>query len=84
MLQDAAGREWLLAEKVPIFTEALLDANSSYPQPGVVACEIVREWTDEQGRGRCIISTERPWGVKTQGGETQFEVFSNQVTRQAS
>jgi len=84
VLRDAAGREWLLAEKVPIFTEALLDANSSYPQPGVVACEIVREWTDEQGRGRCIISTERPWGVKTQGGETQFEVFSNQVTRQAS
>jgi len=84
VLRDASGREWLLADKVPIFTSAPLDAASSYPQPGVVACEIVREWTDERGRRRCIISTERPWGVETTSGETQFEVFSDQITKHAA
>jgi len=82
VLRDASGREWLLADKLPVFTDATLDADSSYPQPGVVACEIVREWTDEHGRKRCTISTERPWGVEAKGGETQFEVFSDQITTQ--
>ena len=80
VLRDASGHEWLLADKVPIFTGAPLDAASSYPQPGVVACEIVREWTDGRGRRRSIISTERPWGVEATSGETQFEVFSDQIT----
>ena len=80
VLQDASGREWLLADKVPVFTEAHLDAGSIYPQPGVVACEVVREWTDENSRRRCIISTKHPWGVEATSGETQFEVFSNQIT----
>ena len=81
VLRDASGRDWILTDKVPIFTDALLDASSRYPQPGVVACEMVREWTDEDGRSRCIISTERPWGVAAIGGETQFEVFSDQIRR---
>jgi hypothetical protein len=79
VLRDAFGREWLLADKVPIFTSAPLDAASSFPQPGVVACEIFREWTDECGRRRCIISTERPWGIEATSGETQFEVFVDQI-----
>ncbi len=84
VLQDALGCEWILADKLPIFTSAPLDAASSFPQPGVVACEVVREWTDERGRRRCVISTERPWDVEAKGGETQFEVFSDQITTQAA
>lgn len=80
-LRDARGHEWTLADKLPVFTEADLDASSSYPQPGVVACEIIREWTDEYGRRRCIVSTARPWGVESTEGETEFEVFSDQITR---
>jgi len=78
-LRDASGRAWLLVDKVPVFTDAFLDAESSYPQPGVVACEILREWTDETGRRRCLIDTDRPWGVSTAAGETQFEVFADQL-----
>ena len=83
VLMDASGRKWLLADKVPVFTKALLDEDSSYPQPGVVACEIVHEWTDERGHRRCLINTERPWGVAAKNGETQFEVFSDQITTHA-
>jgi hypothetical protein len=67
-----------------IAAAAALDADSSYPQPGVVACEIVREWTDAHGRRRCVISTERPWGVEAKGGVTQFEVFSDKITTQVA
>lgn len=80
VLRDALDREWLLIDKVPIFADAYLDENSSYPQPGGVGCEIVREWTDEHGRQRCIITTERPYGVTAQNGVTEFEVFRDQVT----
>lgn len=80
VLRDASGRQWLLADKAPLFTDVLLHAKSDYPQPGIVACEIIREWTDEHGRRRCIISTERPWGVEATGGETRFEVYRDQIT----
>jgi len=84
VLRDTSGREWILADKLPVFTDADLDADSRYPQPGVVACEIVREWTDEHGRRRCVITTERPWGVEAKGGQTQFEVFNDQITTTAA
>lgn len=80
VLRDTSGRQWFLADKVPIFTQDRLTESSSYPQPGSVACEILREWTDEYGRRRCLISTDCPWGVVAMGGETQFEVFRDQIT----
>lgn len=83
-LRDASGRQWFLADKVPIFTEARLDESSSYPQPGSLACEILREWTDEHGRRRCTICTDRPCGVASLGGETQFEVFRDQIATDAA
>ena len=83
-LRDASGRQWLLSDKVPVFTAAHLDESSTYPQPGSVDCEILREWTDEQGRQRCVISTDRPWGLAATGGETQFEVFRDQISTAAA
>jgi hypothetical protein len=79
VLRDASGREWTIFEKVPVVSDASLDATSIYPQQGEVACELVRQWTDEQGRRRCIIDTERPWGIAADNGETRFEVFIDQI-----
>jgi hypothetical protein len=83
VLRDAQGRTWVFSDKVPIFTSVSLDADSSYPQPGVIACEIVRECIDENGRKRCIVNTARPWGVAAKSGEMQFEVFYEQVNLEA-
>ena len=83
VLRDASNREWLLADKAPVFTTANLDSDSTYPQPGSVACEILREWIDEDGRGRCLIDTARPRAVSANHGETRFEVFRDQMTRNA-
>jgi hypothetical protein len=40
-LVDTAGRRHILKGKVPIFAVEDLDANSKYPTPGYVACEVV-------------------------------------------
>ena len=69
----------MFLDKVPVFTNSFLDAASTYPQTGIVACEILREWTDADGRARCEITTERPWGIEANGGETKFEIFREQL-----
>src|ERR1700733_4036676 len=43
---DAHGRLWSFIEKVPVVTELDLDGDSSYPQPGVIACEEVERFLD--------------------------------------
>ena len=68
-LVDAHGRRWSFIEKVPVVTLADLDPTSGYPQPGVIACEVL-ERDGEVAR----IDTARPWGVIAVGGETRFEV----------
>lgn len=83
MLHDASNRAWLFEEKAPVVSDANLDADSIYPQPGVIACEIVSRRTDEHGRTVCTIDTERPWGVAAKTGETQFDVFIDQITTAA-
>ena len=83
-LLDASGREWEFIDKVPVFTSALLDEFSVYPQPGVIACEVVGQRTDERGRPLCTIDTERPWGVAATSGETRFEVCAHQLTTAAT
>ena len=80
MMTDATGRQWSFMDKVSVFTETYLDKQSSYPQSGVIACEIVSRRTDELGRTICTINTERPWGVEAKTGETQFDVFVDQIT----
>ena len=68
LLRDASGRAWTIIEKVPIVSDAQLDETSTYPQVGEVACELVRQWTDEHGRTRCIIDTARPYTGDTSDG----------------
>ncbi len=74
-LIDATGEEWKFVEKVPVVTEAGLDENSGYPQPGFLACEIIETWTDERARRLVRVCTERPWGVESvREGRTEFVV----------
>ncbi len=76
---DAFGREHILEDKVPIFTDQYLDAKSVFPQDGVVACEILKEWSDKNGRTINFVNIAKPWGVKTIEGLTQFEVFEEEL-----
>jgi hypothetical protein len=78
-LRDTTDREWTFVDKVSVFTEVSLGTDSFYPQPGFIACEIIRQWMDDQGRTRCLIDTQHPWGVSAKSGENQFEVFVEQI-----
>ena len=74
-LIDALGREHVFVEKVPVVTTALLDATSSYPQAGVIACTVVARRERDDGRAIVRIDTQTPDGVESTAGLSQFEVF---------
>jgi hypothetical protein len=79
-LRDAHGRMWSFLGKQPYFTDTWLDANSAYPQPGSLACEVLRQWRDETGRELARIDTERPWDIEAEDGSMQFDVLQEDLT----
>ncbi len=79
-LVDAFGNEWLFHDKVPIVTLDWLDANSHYPQPGVIVCEIVSRNIAPGQRPTVVIDTTRPIHIESTTGDTRFEVFAEQLT----
>jgi hypothetical protein len=84
VLTDASGRRWHFLDKSAIFTEVYLDRRSAYPLPGILGCEVVREWTDERGRSIATIDTDRPWAISATTGETRFDVLADQITTDAA
>jgi len=76
---DAWGKKHIVQDKIPIVTDKDLDANSNYPQEGVIACEIIKEWRDKDGRLIFTVDTTRPWSVDTIEGLTQFDVLALQL-----
>jgi hypothetical protein len=77
---DANQKLHFVQDKVPIVTEKYLDANSEYPQDGIIACEIVKEWKDSNGQKIFTVNTSKPWGVDTVDGLTEFDMFEEQLT----
>lgn len=79
LLVDAYAQEWLFIEKVPVVTVEDLDANSSYPRPGIIACELVERRVGPDSREVVVIDTETPWGVQATTGATRFIVYPEQL-----
>ena len=78
-LVEASGREVRFVEKVPVVTASNLVSDSSYPESGVIACEVLKGGQDSAGRDLATISTGQPWGVESVDGQTTFEVFYDQL-----
>ncbi len=76
---DAHGQRWRFVEKTAVVSAEDLDAAMSYPRPGVIACEIVAQRPDAEGRTLVLIDTERPWGVQSTEGLTRFEVLPSSL-----
>jgi hypothetical protein len=72
-LEDVHGQKWSIVEKTAIVSTAHLDARSSYPQQGLIGCEIVQRRRDAD-REIVRISTERPWMEESTDGSTEFDV----------
>jgi hypothetical protein len=77
---DAWNKGHTVQDKVPIVTEKYLDANSDYPQDGIIACEIIKQWVDADGRKIVTVSTEKPWAVDTIDGLKEFDILEEQLT----
>lgn len=46
-LVDASGRRHIFNDKAPMFTAEMLDADSKYPAPGDIYCEVLELYQDE-------------------------------------
>ena len=78
-LIDASGCQHTFIDKLPIFTAADLWTDSTYPQPGVIACIQVDRQRNSQGLEIVTIDTEQPWHVETVSGQTRFDVLPEQL-----
>jgi len=76
---DAWGREFVVEEKVPIVTLEDLNEKSVYPRVGTIACKVVKEWTDKEGRKLLTIDTEKPWHIETIDGVQQFDILEKDL-----
>jgi hypothetical protein len=78
-LEDAHGRRWSFIEKTAVVSKENLDAQTIYPQPGVIAGEVVQRGLDSAGREVVRVDIERPWHVESQEGVTQFDVLAESL-----
>ena len=72
---DAWNKTHIIFEKVPVVTNEFLDADSGYPQSGVIACEILNLWTDKDHRKIVTVSTEKPWSIESVEGLCEFDLL---------
>ena len=79
-LVDADGRRHLFIDKVPIFTLDDLRADSKYPVPGIVRCEVLRKFKDEGGRELVHVRTVKQWGIESTEGLSEFILPASLVT----
>jgi hypothetical protein len=78
---DAWGVKQVFIEKVPVVTEKDLDNHSEYPQEGVIACEIIKIWRDQDNHELATINTNQPWGCETINGVSKFDILKSQLIK---
>jgi hypothetical protein len=77
---DADGRRHTFIDKVLIFLDRNLDADSEYPQAGAVQCVVLDRWCDTQGRKLVRINTAVPDSVESTEGLSEFVVLQTQIS----
>lgn len=76
---DAHGRLHRFIDKVPVVATGEIDAASTYPQPGVIACCVVTRQIDKSGIEMIGVDTTAPWDVESTDGATCFDVTAVQL-----
>jgi hypothetical protein len=73
-LKDAHGHCWSFIDKTAVVSAKQLDAQSKYPQLGLITVNVIGRSFDASGREVVQIDT-KPWGIESVEGITQFEVL---------
>jgi hypothetical protein len=76
---DTLGGEWSLIEKLPVVTDADLRSTSQFPQPALVACEVLAGGQDNAGRKIAEITTITPFATEATDGTTRFLLYAEQL-----
>jgi hypothetical protein len=79
---DAAGRRHTLTDKVPIFTAEMLDAESTYPVPGKIPCEVLERFDDEMAQELVRVTTAKPCNIESADGLSEFTIFASLVSEE--
>ncbi len=71
----------MFQEKAPVVSNEDLRAEGRwyYPRVGILACTVVGTPSARDGQEVVTVSTELPWGIESVSGDTQFDVFRNQL-----
>jgi hypothetical protein len=77
---DANSLRHVLIDKYPVFTDALLDASSTYPQTGSAPCEVLDRWQDSRGHDLVRVTIARPWGMESTEGLSEFVLTAAQLS----
>jgi hypothetical protein len=62
-----------------VVTKAHLDAASSFPESGYIACIVVGRNERDDGRQFVRIDTQTPWGIESTAGRNQLNALSEQL-----
>lgn len=76
---DRFGREWTIVEKLPVLSDADLRSDSQFPQPALIACEVVARRRDDAGREITDITIKTPWTIEATDGTTSFQLYAEQL-----
>jgi hypothetical protein len=76
---DADGRRHTVIDKVSMFSEKTLHAESQYPQDGVIRCTVLAEWRDATGRDVVKVSTAHPDQIESTEERTDFVVLRDRI-----
>jgi hypothetical protein len=78
--EDADGNTQTFEEKIPVLSNGNSMDGTALPVTGHVDCERQTVWTDDRGRNLARIDIDRPWGMQSTTGQTQFVVLASQLS----
>lgn len=78
-LADAAGFHHTIIDKVVLFGDHIA-ADTKYPVPGTVRCEILSRHQDESGRELVRVNIAKPDAIESTNGLSEFTVDANLVS----
>lgn len=79
VFKDAHDKEWSIIEKVPIVSNEDLDDKTQYPRKGFVPGTVISKRIGPNKDELVLFSTETPWYIEAETGETLFEVYASQL-----
>jgi hypothetical protein len=76
---DVDGKQHTFVEKVPVVSSENLLPTSAYPRSGAIDCEVQDRWTSKRGVALARVSTDKPWGIESSEGLSDFVVAASQL-----